>query len=163
MNPTTLFGLASSSAALAWLLLITGLLLQGWANAPRAAQQASRIALWLGGRLIPVLLSLVYAAAIARWWGTGPGSFSSLAEVAALFTVPGMVLAGWVHYLAFDLWVGRWEIDALAAQGNAGWGVRLLVIPCLILTFLFGPIGLLLFLALLRAHKLIAPKRVGAN
>jgi Domain of unknown function (DUF4281) len=163
MSPNTLFSLASSAAALAWLLLISGLLLQGWVSAPRTAQIAARVLLWTGGRLIPVLLCLGYAAAIARWWGTGPGGFSSLADVAALFTVPGMVLAGWVHYLAFDLWLGRWEIDALAAHTNAGWVVRLLVIPCLILTFLFGPIGLLLFLMLLRLNKLATPSRVNAE
>lgn len=155
MTPNALFSLASGAASLAWLMLISGLLLQAWANAPRNAELAGRVLLWLGGRLTPVLLSLGYAAAIAHWWGTGPGGFSSLADVAALFTVPGMVLAGWVHYLAFDLWVGRWEIDALAAHTNAGWVLRLLVIPCLMLTFLFGPIGLLLFLALLRTHKLL--------
>lgn len=163
MNSNNLFSLASGAAALAWLLLIAGMLLQGWASAPRSAQLAGRMVLWLGGRLIPVLLSLGYAAAIARWWGKGPGGFSSLADVTALFTVPGMVLAGWVHYLAFDLWVGRWEIDALAAQANAGWVVRMLVVPCLFLTFLFGPIGLLLFLLLLRTHKMMNPKRAYAD
>jgi hypothetical protein len=160
MTPNALFSLASSAASLAWLMLIIGLLLQGWANVPRSAELAGRVMLWLGGRLIPVLLSLGYAAAIARWWGTGPGGFSSLADVAALFSVPGLLLAGWVHYLAFDLWVGRWEIDALAAHTNAGWVLRLLVIPCLILTFLFGPIGLLLFLALLRIHKRMTSNRL---
>jgi hypothetical protein len=160
MTPNALFSLASSAAFVAWLMLISGLLLQGWANAPRRAELAGRVLLWLVGRLIPVLLSLGYAVAIARWWGTGPGGFSSLADVAALFTVPGLLLAGWVHYLAFDLWVGRWEVDALAAQLHVGWVLRLLVIPCLVLTFMFGPIGLLLFMALLRTHKRVTSNRL---
>jgi len=54
------------------------------------------------------------------------------------------LLAGWVHYLAFDLFVGSWEArDALSHRIP-----HLAVIPCLLLTFLFGPAGLLLYLLL---------------
>ena len=74
-----------------------------------------------------------------------------------MFESRGLLLAGWVHYLAFDLWVGRWIVDALAAdpqmQGVANWLVQLLVVPCLLLTFMFGPAGLLVFLALRQARR----------
>ena len=62
----------------------------------------------------------------------------------ALFTSPEIALAGWVHYLAFDLLVGAWEVRTAQREGLA----FLLVLPCLLLTFLFGPAGFLLFNAL---------------
>jgi Domain of unknown function (DUF4281) len=69
------------------------------------------------------------------------GGFTSLAGVMALFTGPGNTMMGWTHYLAFDLFIGSWEVEDAAARGVPHW----LVIPCLALTFLFGPIGLLLY------------------
>ena len=63
------------------------------------------------------------------------------AEVMRLFTNQWVVLAGWIHYLAFDLFVGGWEVRDSQARGISHW----FVIPCLILTFLLGPIGFLLY------------------
>jgi hypothetical protein len=65
--------------------------------------------------------------------------------VQALFTHPHIALAGWLHYLAFDLFLGAWEVRTARTDGIPHWAV----IPCLILTFLFGPAGLLAF-AILR-------------
>jgi hypothetical protein len=60
-----------------------------------------------------------------------------------------MLLAGWIHYLAFDLFIGSWEVrDAQRLGLN-----HLLVIPCLALTFLFGPIGLMLYFLIRLAAK----------
>lgn len=71
-----------------------------------------------------------------------PGGFSSLSSVALLFQNRGMLLAGWVHYLAFDLFVGSWEVrDSRAAEIR-----HYLIVPCLLLTFLFGPAGWVLYL-----------------
>ncbi len=61
-------------------------------------------------------------------------------------TLPGMLVAGWLHYLAFDLFVGGW----IAREGERAGLPHLLLLPCFVLTFLFGPAGLLAF-ALLRA------------
>jgi hypothetical protein len=61
-----------------------------------------------------------------------------------LFTDHWLVLAGWVHYLAFDLFIGSWQVRD-ARRNRVPF---LLVLPCLLLTFLFGPIGLLLYLFL---------------
>ena len=69
------------------------------------------------------------------------GGFSSLAGVAALFREPWLLLAGWVHYLAFDMLVGNWEVRDARSRGIP----HLLVVPCLVLTFLFGPAGWLLY------------------
>ena len=62
----------------------------------------------------------------------------------SLFANPWLLLAGWVHYLAFDLFIGAWQVRDAKRTGLS----HLLVVPCLVLTFLFGPIGLLLYLAL---------------
>ena len=55
-----------------------------------------------------------------------------------------MLLAGWIHYLAFDLLVGTWEARDSRERGIP----HLLLVPCLILTFLFGPAGWLLYLGM---------------
>jgi len=55
---------------------------------------------------------------------------------------------GWIHYLAFDLLVGRWETQDAAARGIPAW----LVVPCLALTFMFGPAGWLLYVGLRTVH-----------
>ena len=65
-----------------------------------------------------------------------------------LFTSPEIALAGWIHYLAFDLFVGAWEVRTARREGIA----FLLVLPCLALTFLFGPAGFLVF-SMLRAAR----------
>lgn len=131
MNPEILFGWASRLALPGWLLLV---LLPRWKWTARL----------ICGLLIPGMLGLLYLYIIAaHWWGSD-GGFGSLAQVAELFRNPWMLLAGWVHYLAFDLFVGAWEVrDAQREKIH-----HLLVVPCLLLTFLFGPIGLLLYLAL---------------
>ena len=152
-----LFANASTVAMLGWVALLVGLLAQGLGAPGGAPRKASRVLLALGGRVVPLLLSLGYAALILQWWGRSPGGFGSLEQVAKLFESRGLLLAGWVHYLAFDLWVGRWSIDALAAEppahGVADWIGRLLMLPCLLLTFMFGPVGLLAFLGLRQGRR----------
>lgn len=129
-----IFSGAGALAASGWLALALSPARAAW----------SRKARWFAGRVIPLLLALVYVTLIVRHWG--PGGFGSLAEVRALFDVPGLLLAGWLHYLAFDLFVGAWIAERGAALGMA----HALLLPLLALTFLFGPAGLLAF-ALLRA------------
>jgi hypothetical protein len=65
--------------------------------------------------------------------------------VTALFAVPELLLAGWIHYLAFDLFVGAW----IARNGSAEGVSPLVLTPILLATFLAGPIGYLAY-ALLR-------------
>jgi len=73
--------------------------------------------------------------------GGNEGGFGSLAEVKALFGSDEAVLAGWIHYLVFDLFVGMWITkDAWEKDIN-----RWIVFPCLILTFMLGPVGLLTY------------------
>ncbi len=139
---------------------MAGLLLQGWNRPHRHLASAGRAALWLGGRLAPVLLSAGYATAVAIWWRDADGGFGSLDAVARLFQTPGVLLAGWVHFLAFDLWVGRRQVDDLARQPGLSvvldWACRLTIIPCLLLTFMFGTVGLLMYFGLRQLRRLFA-------
>ena len=95
----------------------------------------------LSGTVIPLSIALVYAVLIVRYMPGADGGFGSLADVAKLFAQPGLLLAGWVHYLAFDLFVGSWQVrDATRRRVP-----HVLVIPCLIMTFMLGPMGLLTY------------------
>jgi hypothetical protein len=127
----TLFSLASSAVLPGWLLLV----------AAPAWKWTTRL---VCGVVLPALLGLLYVYLIAVHWAGSQGGFGSLAEVRQLFDNPGLLLAGWVHYLAFDLFVGAWEVRDARRLALP----HLAVVPCLLLTFLFGPIGLLLYLAL---------------
>ena len=117
-----------------WILLIL---------APR-----NRWALIVAGTLIPATMACVYVFLIAVHVGQTGGSFSTLAGVAQLFSNPWLLLAGWVHYLAFDLFVGTWEARDAVERGISRW----FVVPCLLLTFLLGPIGWLAYHAVRIAH-----------
>jgi hypothetical protein len=132
MTPDQLFQLSSPIALLGWIALAASPL------APRAAQIVSAAA-------IPLLLSVAYSGLVLAYWADAPGGFSSLPEVQALFTSPHIALAGWLHYLAFDLFLGAWEARTAQAERFSHW----LLLPCLVLTFLFGPAGFLTF-AILR-------------
>jgi hypothetical protein len=99
----------------------------------------------LAGRTVPLVFAVAYVLLFAVH-GMGDGGYGSLAEVRRLFDVPGLLAAGWLHYLAFDLFVGAWIAERAGALGIP----HLLVLPLLLLTFMFGPAGLLAF-ALLRA------------
>lgn len=101
-------------------------------------------------KIIPLLLAIVYALYIFQAMQIGGGmDFGSLKSVMALFTEENAVLAGWVHYLAFDLLVGMWMVDQ-----NKTLGIHpLLMAPCLFGTFMLGPVGFLLFM-IIRGIKL---------
>jgi hypothetical protein len=77
-------------------------------------------------------------------WGRSSGGFATLADVASLFSNRWLLLAGWIHYLAFDLLIGHWEVRDAQSRNIP----HLLVVPSLALTFLFGPAGWLFYLVL---------------
>jgi len=131
MTPDLLFDIATRAALPGWLLLV---FLPRWLWSARL----------ISGVLIPALLGGLYLALLTRAFGDGEGGFGSLAEVQALFSDPWAVLVGWVHYLAFDLFIGAWEVRDAQRVGLH----HLLVVPCLVLTLMLGPVGLLLYLVL---------------
>jgi purine-cytosine permease-like protein len=94
--------------------------------------------------VVPLLFAIVYVGIVVTTFGRTPGGFSTLEGVATLFSNPWALLAGWIHYLAFDLLIGTWEVRDAREQGLS----HLLLVPCLVLTFLLGPAGWLLYRAL---------------
>ncbi len=135
MDAEALFSWCGRLALVGWILLIV---------APRWRWSAPVIAKFV----IPLILAVVYVAVIATHWSGSRGGFSSLAAVGELFSDRWILLAGWVHYLAFDLFVGAWEVRDARRSAIPHWQV----IPCLILTFLVGPAGLLAY-GLLRGGR----------
>jgi hypothetical protein len=103
----------------------------------------------LGGVAVPLLLSGGYASIVLGHWSAGQGGFDSLESVEQLFRSRWLLLAGWVHYLAFDLLLGAWQLRTARREGIA----HLMLLPCLLATFLFGPAGYLLFQLLRAAHR----------
>ncbi|CAP43290.1 ABA4-like family protein [Bordetella petrii] len=104
-----------------------------------------RAAVWVAtGRAIPLALAAVYVALVLASWPVPGGGYGSLGAVQALFGHPGMLTAGWYHFLAFDLFVGTWIVREGLRLGLP----RPLLAPCLALAFWFGPAGLLAFCGL---------------
>lgn len=96
-------------------------------------------------KVIPIVLAFVYVFYIAMHISTGGGlDFGSLSSVMSLFTMEQLVMAGWVHYLAFDLLIGMWMLNENQKVGIH----QLLMVPCLLGTFMLGPVGFLLFIAI---------------
>lgn len=134
LRPELVFSLASNLALIAWIAL---------AVSPKDARWV-RPARLFAGRIVPLVLAVFYVLLFTAN-GMGDGGYDSIAAVQRLFAVPGLLTAGWLHYLAFDLFVGAWIAERAGALGLPHW----LVLPLLALTFLFGPAGFLAF-ALLR-------------
>jgi hypothetical protein len=135
MTAENVFSICSKLALAGWLMLIF------------AGKNAK--ARLIAGVILPLSIAVVYAVLLAAHGAESTGNFSSLAGVTALFSNPWLLLAGWIHYLAFDLFIGAWEVRDAHANGIS----HLLVIPCLLLTFLFGPVGLLLYFAIRAARR----------
>lgn len=130
MTASQVFSIVSTLAMPMWVLMI---IFPKW-----------KVTNWLVEyKLIPIILALVYAFYISMSFINGGSfDFSSLESVMNLFTQEEAVLAGWVHYLAFDLLVGMWMFNKNKTKGIH----PILMAPCLVGTFMLGPIGFLLFL-----------------
>ncbi len=104
----------------------------------------NKVARLISGSVLPIALSIFYLILIASNIRDAEGGFGSLADVTKLFQKPELLLAGWIHYLAFDLFIGAWEVrDAQRNQIP-----HLVVLPCLVMTFMLGPVGLLFYFAI---------------
>ena len=128
MDAASIFSLGNSCILIGWILLI---FLPNWKYT-----QASI----LNGLI--VLYALVYTYLILKDIGDfRADSFSSLANVKALFQNDNAVAAGWFHYLAFDLFVGAYIVRKSIALGIS----RVFYTLALPFTFMFGPMGYLIF------------------
>jgi len=132
MTPEQLFSILNLIAMASWLPLLF---------LPRARWTTEVVPM-----VMPLLLAAVYVVLAAVMLARGEGGFSSLAGVRTLFGNPWALLAGWTHYLAFDLFVGGWELRDAQQRAIP----HLLVAPVLLLTFFLGPAGFLCYLALRR-------------
>jgi uncharacterized membrane protein YkvI len=129
----TVFRIANFGAVIGWVVLICAALF-GWERG------RDRVA----GTIVPLLLAAAYVVVLGSHWGSAQGDFSSLAGVQTLFRQPAAVLAGWMHYLAFDMLVGVFLARRMMEEGVPR-VLRLAVLP---LTFFFGPAGFLLYHAI---------------
>lgn len=133
IDADTLFTVANRFVLPAWLLLAV---LPRWEWTTKLIHHV-----W-----IPMLLGVAYIYAMANGLPMSEGGgFGSLSGVMTAFTSPWLVVAGWIHYLAFDLFVGAWIVRD-AGRHNIN---HLLIIPCLFFTLMAGPVGFLMY-ALLR-------------
>jgi len=129
MSQETVFSIANMLALLSWIYLMI------------APYKPLTLKVLIG---VPVtLLCIAYAVLVFQTLQpTDFEQFSTLEGITGLMSLPGAALVGWLHYLAFDLMTG-----IFIAQNAAKHGIKhLVVIPCLIFTFMLGPVGLLLYL-----------------
>ncbi len=132
MSPSEIFSLANLTVMPMWVLMV---FLPKW--------KVTRFL--IDFKVIPIVLSVIYVIYIlVAMLNHGFMDFGSLSSVMELFREEDALLAGWVHYLAFDLLVGMWILDRNRESGIH----QLLIVPCLLLTFMFGPTGFLLFMAI---------------
>jgi hypothetical protein len=138
MAPETIFQICNTIALTGWIVLI---FLPFWKHSDH----------FIIGILV-TLFCMVYAWMILRYFNLADRkSFGSLQGVMELFQHPGIVVAGWVHYLAFDLLAGVFIKKNAVRHNISHW----LLVPCLLLAFMLGPAGLLLYLLI----RLIKTKR----
>ena len=132
MTPDSIFQICSTITLIGWAILII------------ASPFWIKFDKFVIGIII-TLFAIVYGWLILQVVGPDDfQKFGTLKGVMELFTNPTAVTAGWIHYLAFDLMVGCWIKNNSVKYGIAHW----LIIPCLLLTFMLGPVGLLLYLAI---------------
>ena len=131
MTPSQVFSYAGMIVMPMWILLIV---LPKW--------KVTRFL--IDSKIVPLILAVVYAIYIVKGILIlgGMMDFGSLKSVMSLFTEENAVLAGWIHYLAFDLHIGMWMINQNKTIGIH----QILMAPCLFATFMFGPVGFLLYM-----------------
>ncbi|SMG42053.1 protein of unknown function [Marivirga sericea] len=135
MTAKLLFPFANYLAMLGWILLI---FVPKW-----------KLTKYISGFAIMLMIAVLYVYLMISSWGVTDGGFGSLEEVRRLFENDKSLLAGWVHYLAFDLFLGTWIVHHAQKHSIH----HLLIIPALILTFMAGPAGVLLYWLIYLAAK----------
>ena len=128
MTSEVVFSTCNILAMLGWLTLVF---------LPRWRYSAGLIAPVIIPSLFAILYVILVLPRVAELWG----SYSSFPTVVALLQQPWIFIAAWVHYLAFDLFIGAWIVRDAQRVGIS----HMAVIPSLFLTFGFGPMGLLFY------------------
>ena len=131
MTPEKVFRIINTIVLLPWLLMII---------APNAEITRTVIT----SNAFPLSLAIIYAIYIVKTFNKSSGNFMTLAGVEKLFSKREVLLAGWIHYLVFDLFIGAWEWRDALQHDISQW----ILAPCLILTLMFGPVGYLVYFVL---------------
>lgn len=129
----TLFSVVFLTAAPFWALMI---LLPRWSWTKRIVSSP----------LIAAPAAAIYVALLVTQLGTVLPAVSSpdIDAVMALLSTPEGAALGWAHFIAFDVFVGRWMYLDSRERGVHG----LLMAPILVLTILLAPAGLLVYLGI---------------
>lgn len=146
MTPEFLFRAGSEVAVVGWLALILA------GNVPFVRALLCKL-------VLPGLIASAYTAIVCTHWSGHQGGFDSIQAVQQLFGDPWLLTAGWLHYLAFDLFVGGWQVRDAQRSSISRW----LTLPCLVGTFLFGPAGFLLYLLLKAVHTRAIKQRTSIS
>ncbi len=127
----TLFKLSSLAVLPFWALMI---FLPRWSATKRL----------MSSPLVCAAPAALYAALVIPRFAEVWRAVSSpeLLGVAALLGSPVGATVGWLHFLAFDLFVGRWIYLDGRERGVHAW----VMAPVLFLTLMLGPCGFLLYL-----------------
>lgn len=143
MTPTEVFSLANILAFMMWIPMIV---FPKW-----------KVTHFLiDFKVIPIFLAILYVFYIVQSILNGPAmDFGSLQAVMHMFTIEEAVLAGWLHYLVFDMLVGMWMLD----QNKTLKIHQAIMAPCLLATFMMGPVGFLIFMGI---RKIASRKQISA-
>lgn len=140
----TIFNLFNSGILLFWLLLLVF---------PKKGFTQKVIAFpW-----VPLVIATGYLYFLSITTGIFSTDFSSLSSLTEMFqnAEPRGVAAGWLHYLAFDFWVGCWMLkNSQEKEVNHLW----MILP-LLFTFMLGPVGVLIYTMVLLNQKKLFAKR----
>jgi len=130
MSASQAFSVFNTLALIGWIVLVIGVIV----NRPLIRDRVAGV--W-----IPVVLSASYLVLMLLFLGSADGGFGSLEAVMVMFTNPWVVVAGWIHYLAFDLFIGSYIAKRVMEFGVYKWTL-IVILP---LTFILGPIGFLCY------------------
>ena len=103
---------------------------------------------------IPLVIAFGYIYFLGTSDSIFSVDFSSLSGLTEMFqnSNPRGVAAGWLHYLAFDFWVGCWILRDSQKKGVK----HAFIIFPMLCTFMVGPVGIIVYtLVLLSQKKLI--------
>ncbi len=145
MSASQVFSGFNLLALIGWIILSVGVI----TNKPLVRDR-------IAGIWIPVVMSASYLVLMLLFLGRAEGGFGSLEAVMVMFTNPWVVVAGWIHYLAFDLFIGSYIARKIMEMGVYKWTL-VLILP---LTFMLGPIGFLCY-QLLKTLAVRRPQKAG--
>lgn len=143
MNADLVFNIFNTGILLPWALLV---FLPNWKGTQKMIE-------W---KLPVLIIGVAYLVILLTHISGTPVDFFSLQGIKAAFARDEVMLIGWLHYLAFDLFVGMWESVDARKNGIS----HFLLIPCLLLTLFYGPVGFVLYWMF---RKWFASKAVESN